>query len=305
MNITTKIIIAAIVFSTAGASYAQNLVMMRSGEVRLPEGGREYSVPSTTVVVDVTVRREEIKIGPYARFAQKYFGAIAPLADKTIYTVTGARIGSYDNSTDPEPSVPGLPAARGASVSSHISSDTDFLKVMPDKMSMASRSPEDAARDAAQSIFDIRKRRMELVSGEYAETVFGAGLAAAVERLDKTENQYLELFYGKHIISEETVRYAVVPVAGQSVYVVCRWSENGGLLSSADLTGQPVILELKPEGRAQEVYASDSARKKQVKGGVAYKVADNVACRIVEGKRELASRTLPIFQFGVEATLPE
>lgn len=290
--------------TAAGSLSAQDIIMSRTGEVTMPDGTRRYIVPATTVVVDITVKKESVRTGPYARFAQRYFDAIAPLADKDVHTITGASLGWYDNEAgDPQPQVAPLPAPVPAEAVSHIAAAGEFTRVLPDRMSMTSKSPEEGARAAAQAVYDIRKRRMELVSGDYAETVFGEGLKTAVERLDKIENEYLELFYGKHTVTYETVRYCVSPEEGKNTQIVARWSESGGLLPESDLSGQPILLEYKPMGYAIAAYPEPSRRAAKGQAAADYIVADNVACRLLEGKKELAHRTIPIYQMGVRRTM--
>lgn len=42
-----------------------------------------YALPRSVVRVQVVAERESVRVGPYARFAQKLLGVMAPLADKT------------------------------------------------------------------------------------------------------------------------------------------------------------------------------------------------------------------------------
>ena len=72
---------AAILAVCTGTAYGQVLDVAPVGDAVMPDGRRVYAMPQTTVVVDITVARESVVTGPYARFAQKYFGVIAPLAD--------------------------------------------------------------------------------------------------------------------------------------------------------------------------------------------------------------------------------
>ena len=58
-------------------------------------------------------------------------------------------------------------------VLSQIDSDTSLVKVQVDRRSTVEQSPESAALDAANMIFMIRKNRMELISGNAGENVFG------------------------------------------------------------------------------------------------------------------------------------
>lgn len=283
--------------------------MVPAGASELPDGSKVYIIPSTDIVVDITVKKERVRTGPYARFAQKYFGAIAPLADKDTFEITSAEISWSDNSAIAG-TVHTPTQAYEPKSSSNIYFEGEFPRVMPDKTSSATRTAEDGARDAAKTIYDIRKRRMELISGEYAETVFGEGLRTAVERLDEIEKEYLELFYGKKSIAVEKVRYTVTPERGQTTYILCRWNENRGTIPATDLTGQPILLELRPLGLALRALSAEPADNKKARKNEPvptlreYAVADNVVCRITDGKREFGQRTVPVFQFGVTVMMP-
>lgn len=51
-----------------------------------------YALPRSVVRVQVVAERESVRVGPYARFAQKLLGVMAPLADKDIYTIQSATL---------------------------------------------------------------------------------------------------------------------------------------------------------------------------------------------------------------------
>lgn len=87
---------AAALAVCTGTAYGQVLDVAPVGDAVMPDGRRVYAMPQTTVVVDITVARESVVTGPYARFAQKYFGVIAPLADKETYTLRSAAVSRYD-----------------------------------------------------------------------------------------------------------------------------------------------------------------------------------------------------------------
>ncbi len=220
-----KMLAAVVLAACAGTAAGQALDMAPVGDVAMPDGRRVYMMPQTTVVVDVTVVCERVVTGPYARFAQKYFGVIAPLADKEVYTLRSATLGCYDPLTAPDP-VPGALPPSNTAVYGVTEHAEEFPRVLPDRRSATGSSLENAARDAAQAVFDLRNRRADLVMGDYAETVYGAGLATAVERLDRMENEYLELFFGKRIVTTYTVRYRVVPDERSRAFVVCRFRED-------------------------------------------------------------------------------
>ena len=297
-----KMLAAVVLAACAGTAAGQALDMAPVGDVEMPDGRRVYMMPQTTVVVDVTVVCERVVTGPYARFAQKYFGVIAPLADKEVYTLRSATLGCYDPLTAPDP-VPGALPPSNTAVYGVTEHAEEFPRVLPDRRSATGSSLENAARDAAQAVFDLRNRRADLVMGDYAETVYGAGLATAVERLDRMENEYLELFFGKRIVTTYTVRYRVVPDERSRAFVVCRFREDSGLLPASDLSGEPVVLECRPQELAAKVYPPQ--RKRALRSDEAeYAVADRVDCRVVFDTVELGSAELPIYQYGETTVLP-
>ena len=186
--------------------------------------------------------------GPYARYAQKYLGVRAPLTDKTVWSVTGAQIALLDGDTYLNAAAPAPASTR---VLSHTASENKFARLQPDKTDMTTPALEDAARTAAAQIFSLRRHRIELVTGEAGENVFGEGLKAALEEIDRLEQSYLELFLGKRIVSTETRRYVVCPQADKKQYIVCRFSPAAGLLPDTDLSGDIVLLQIEPSGVAK------------------------------------------------------
>ena len=288
--------------------------------------GTTYSMPATTLTVDVVVKKESIRSGPYARYAQKYLGVMAPLADKDIFIMTDAVL-NYSETGVPqsgggEPSgrfgraVPAQEAGeprfddRGVEpllservVVSHTESDTSFVRMAPDRTVITEKSLEEMARDAANTIFTLRKKRLELITGDAGENVFGAGMQAALNEIARLENEYLSLFLGKQVIRQMVRRYTIVPDEEKTSYIVCRFSEGGGLLSDTDLSGRPILLEMRPEGRVKPATLPQRGAK-DTRPGIYFRVADYVNCRLVDGKNELAAQRIPIYQFGVTIDVP-
>ena len=156
-------------------------------------GALAVSDPSTSVAVDLIVEKEQTVVGPYARYAQKFLNMRGSLVDKTVYSLKGVKLavtGGEDVIAD------AVPAAE-VTETSYMGSASEFAKVLPDRMSATAVSEEEAAANAAQAIFSIRKHRMDLITGEAGENFFGAGLKDALAALDAAEQEYLELFLGQ------------------------------------------------------------------------------------------------------------
>lgn len=297
MPMKTKILLLAGLLFSATAVMAQNPYIALEGATEGADG-IVVSMPRTVLAVDLTVERTVSLCGPYARYAQKYLGVRAPLTDKTTWSVVGARIAlSGDDLYDA-----GEPAATQQRVLQHASSDEEFARVQPDKMSMVVPSLEDAARAAAEQVFALRRHRLELITGDAGENVFGEGLNAALSEIERLEQSYLELFLGKQTVLVETHRYLVYPEAGKNQYVFCRFSPAAGLLPDSDLSGDMVLLQIEPAG---ETSCSIEAGPKE-SSVVKCRVAAPAVCTVIAAGREYARAVLPVFEFGrtVQVALP-
>ena len=223
----------------------------------------------------------------------------APLADKTTWNITGAQIALLDFGTCLDA---GAPAPASTRIFNHAASDEEFARLQPDKTDMTTPALEDAARAAADRIFSLRRHRIELITGEAGENVFGEGLKAALAEIDRMEQSHLELFLGKRIVSTETRRYVVYPQADKKQYIVCRFSPAAGLLPDSDLSGDIVLLQIEPSGNTK----CDLEAGPKETSVVACRVADPSTCTVLSGGREYARAVLPVFEFGrtVNVALP-
>lgn len=346
------VLLTALMLATFQQAGAQAVRSTKASTGSTVEGNSvTYNLPQTAITVKIVAQRETIKKGPYARFAQKYLGVVAPLTDKELYTIQGASL-SYAEEADPsatyildnpdkslfklytstiEGFAPAKPNGqlpdeqrfmgkndteyvfkdlgikplideRVTTTYSNIQNDTGFVSVPIDKKETVELSLEDMAAEAANTIFTLRKRRFDLVTGEAGENVFGAGLQAAIDEMKRIEDEYIALFLGKRFIQPVVRKYEVVPEAGKNTVVVCRFSDSGGLLPDNDLSGRPIVLELTPEKKAQTTTVPRIG--KDPRGVVYYRVADIAQCRLVDGKQVIVSERIPVYQFGSVVEVP-
>ena len=253
-------------------------------------GQRRVGTAETVLAADITVRCEKIVCGPYARYAQKFLGLRAPLTDKTVYTVADAAIALMPG--ERYVTAGELPAST-CRVESYEAQGADFARLQTDRLDMTEPDLQTAARNAAAAIFSLRKHRLDLISGEAGENVFGAGLPVALERLDRLEQEYLELFLGRRVVTTETRRFRVTPAEGKLQQIVCRFSPDAGLLPANDLTGDIVLLQYEPQG-----MAVDEAGVRPTSSTIPYRIAALTRCSLIAAGQEQAAQVLPVFQFG-------
>ncbi|MEG1622850.1 MAG: DUF4831 family protein [Alistipes sp.] len=276
---------------------AQNPYLMVLGAQETTQGV-VISQPHTLLSVDLTVEKETVLCGPYARYALKYLGVSVPFTDKTTYTLLKASVAMLDEEKS-------FLAQRIQSPRTHTyaydGSETGFAALQPDRLDGAPLSLEDAARAAATTIFSLRKHRLDLITGEAGENVFGEGLKSALKEIAHQEQAYLELFLGKRTLTTEMRRYVITPNINKRQYLICRFSESDGLLSDKDLSGEIVLLQITPGEPAaiQEASPKESLT-------VECRLAAPSVCTLFCGNQELTQTTLPLFEFGrtVRIALP-
>lgn len=284
-----------------------------------------YVLPKTTVNVSFVVETKSVKKGPYAKYAQQYLGITAPLNDSESSAVISSSITSgiegdmseiytIDEGQQTLSSMPIKEDVATASSSEPIR-DVQFVDmgiepiVYQDAVSSITtvtreKSLEQMARSAAEAIFTLRKRRFDLITGEMGENVFGAGLEAAIAEMARVEEEYLSLFIGKTVITTQSYSYEVMPEVGKGSYILARFSAQSGIVALTDLSGDPVVLTITPEGSVkEEVVTEKNAKKKVTTSGVKHRIADMAECKLFFSSEQVSSKRIPILQYGITVEL--
>ena len=250
------------------------------------KGNIVVSDPSTTLAIDLTIETEQVVVGPYAKYAQKYLETRGTLVDKSTAAVKSAKIAIVAD----DALMAGNVAEPEMVVTSYMGSEVEFPKISPDRTSSSAMSLDDAAAEAAQAIYKIRKNRMELISGEAGENVFGGGLKDALDELDKKEQAYLELFLGKKVIKSYTERIIVPVVVGVNEYPINN-------LVAGENKIQGLTLTLTPS-EATPKFSTLSEVDPRDKTAIAVRIANIATCSVKAGDKVIGTASLPIFELG-------
>lgn len=306
------LLLISLTATASNMSFAQSKVVETS----------DYILPQTAVNVKFTVSTETIKKGPYAKFAQQYLGVNAPLNDRTTHSIVSSNIAGYNEAELSNIYVLGaspiLPACEitenskecndsGVSKAGKVSTDILFSDMsitnivysatnsLQGKTSAREKSLEEMAADAANTIFTLRKRRFDLVTGELGEGVFGAGLEAAIKEMARIEDEYLSLFVGKKAVTYKTYNFDVVPQVGKNSYILARFSAANGVVEPTDMNGEPIVLTIAPEGAVKPII---DKRATALKGTKKYRVADMATVKLFFSSELLNSSRMGILQYG-------
>ena len=273
------ILLAAVFVSLALDASAQEVVKQRIGTYK-ESGNVVVSEATTTLVVDLTVECEEFEAGVYARYAQKYFGKRASLVSRMSYALVGGDVAVLD--------APSYYAAPANIVTESVVTAGD--KVMVDRLAANELTQEEAAKRAAERIFELRAARQDILLGEYGDGVYGAGLEAALREIERLESEYLKLFYGIRTVTTTTHRYTMPVSADMPNNVIARFNSEEGLLAKDNVAGDIVMVSVTP---SEMSYPASNP-----KGTVAYRYANNANVVVSFAQEVLARRVLPIFEFG-------
>ncbi len=272
-----------------GVASASAQTIARTGVYYAADGAAVVNVPQSTVAVELRIAERSFTPGVYARYAQKYLGVRASLTSHVETSILSASVALADSA----PVSVCVPQTDDAAVESS--------PLPSNRMNGRAVSPEEQASATADMIFSLRKHRMDLITGESGENVFGAGLSSALDEIARLEREYLEMFYGSTVVGERTERFFVVPSRGENNYILCRYRDGAGVLPLSDLSGEAVMLHIEPSAKpdTEGLPIADAKDKNKVE----YVVANVAKCTLLCGTRELAEISLPIYQYGERVSL--
>ncbi|MDR0729939.1 MAG: DUF4831 family protein [Prevotellaceae bacterium] len=183
---------------------------------------------------------------------------------------------------------------------------TGFDKIPVQQNQLVEKNPERRAEEAAGVIFNLREKRIALITGESEGALSHDGLRAALDEIHRLEAEYLSLFLGKTTTDTQSSVFFVTPVATHKkhLYVAFRLSDTEGLLSPDNIVGRPITIELTVDKKSvdQSPIAADTGNSKMPR--IAYRIPETVQVRLYDGQTTLLQTRLPIYQLGQIMTFP-
>ena len=195
--------------------------------------GNAIVVEAEPIVVNITLRvaTEHFAPGVYARYAQKYLGKRATLSEySSIELLDGClALGSAEKAAP------------------QVVAEAYSLPLPINRTSATAQTNEEQAAATAEMIFSLRKHRLDLITGEAGENVFGAGLKAALDEIARMEKECLDMFYGAKTTTDQIHTFNITLSPDKTEYLVCRFSDDAGVVPTDDLSGKPIVLKVETE----------------------------------------------------------
>ncbi len=316
-----------------------------------PSGCVTYSLPSTTISLDVEAVQEIFYAGPYAKYAEKYLGIKARMKDETsielkkltvnsfieadplyrfavpagkklgtssILKLTRVGLVTLADSKPAEASVWRFPVTVDENFSDkglssnlteesttlyrNVKKESAYNKVSVQQNMVVEKTLEQKAVETAQTILDLRRQRVQIITGDTDATFSGEAMGAAIEELARLEEEYLTLFVGYSVYQTQTMRFEVIPEKGREnqIYVAFRLSDTNGLVPADDLKGKPVVMEIVvPE-------MATPAMRRDAKGGelIHYRIPAVCTVKLKNGAELLLQTRIPVYQLGQQSSVP-
>ncbi|MCD8314018.1 MAG: DUF4831 family protein [Bacteroidales bacterium] len=182
----------------------------------------------------------------------------------------------------------------------NVKSESDYTTVAVTQQVTVAKTVEQKAAETASLIFDLRKKRIQILTGDTDATYSGEAMGAAVEELAKLEKEYMSMFVGYTDSSVQTVRYDVVPEKDRTMYIAFRFSETAGLMNADELSGTPIVLEITPN----EVYNGGTGKVTSTNPSkyCVYRVPAVCTVKLRNGSEVIMTTRLPIHQYGYDSS---
>lgn len=184
--------------------------------------------------------------------------------------------------------------------------DAAFNKVSVQQNMIVAKTLEQKAAETAEMIVNLRKQRLQIVTGDTDATYSGEAMGAAIEELTRLEQEYMTLFLGYTQTQVQKMNFDIIPQAGRESqkYIAFRLSDTAGLLPADNLSGKPVVIEFIPQEikTIEELPEKDAKKAAQVLAY--YRIPAVCSVKISEGATPLLQSRIPVYQLGVESSFP-
>ncbi len=180
--------------------------------------------------------------------------------------------------------------------------DTSSIEKVSLKYTKIEKDIAKRAQDAATSYMDIRKNRIDLISG-YQEIAYDAGTFSMMNNeLKQMEDDYLALFAGKKMLTDEHYVFYYTPSADQPNIIdpIFKFSEDLGLKYLSASGGEKVSIAIKSSGLAEKMMDAETTTKIS---GVVYRFPETAEVWVKYGMKEYDRQIMTIPQLGKIQTI--
>jgi hypothetical protein len=184
--------------------------------------------------------------------------------------------------------------------------DAQFIRIPYTVEKKKKLTVDQLAERAAKRLMELRDGKIMILTGE--ANVFPQN-EAAINELNRIEQEYTELFVGKTFTENRTFTYDYIPRKdiNDKPFILFRFSDVTGPGEASSTNGTPVVIELKPEQKTKDLTIitreqPDPSAPKIDK--IFYRIPDVASLKITMGKETLYNSRKLVYQLGEVLQLP-
>lgn len=323
-----------------------NSQILKEGEA-IPQGAIIYSLPQTSITVEITIVKSKFTPGPYSQFASKLMNAPAQSSPSEKSVITQVKMQQFVEA-DPNVNIavnigssknasanflnfssqgliiaPGFYSGQQSNFRFPSQSEREILeKLSPTQIksskvyktvvgedgeetqiaqtqtTLIERDLSKRAEETAKLIYSLREKKNAILVGDTDANYEGAALGAAVDEINKLDKEYCSLFFGSTSTYTQTMSFEVVPSVNSTKqsYMICRISDNQGILPPESGSGRPIYLELTTDKKISGNISAETINAS--KGKIAYRTPVVVVAKVVDGDKVVGYCRVAVYQFG-------
>ena len=181
-----------------------------------------------------------------------------------------------------------------------VQTDTGLVTIPVEHKVMVEKTLEDRAAEAAEVVLNLRKERMNIITGNTDANFYGNSMEVALKEMDRLEKEYLALFQGYTVTKTFNGSFEIVPSAASQTqrYLVFRLLQDGFVTEGS--RGVPCYLNLEPES----TQPADDDQATQRRGKTTpLRFRTPMVCKVTltQDTKTLVSARVPVYQLGRES----
>lgn len=307
---------------------------VRVNAIKANDYGVVYSLPKTSFVIKLLVKKTTYQRGDFYPYAQRYLAVENPITENSVVhtlediEVTNVGIPDKSNSfmiefrqKSLEPFVYLREDGLIAAVNTEPENEPKVETTVPagetaignsrryfSQETLMAGSTAKQAELVARQIFDLRRNRSDILSGEAANMPpDGNAYNVVMEEINRQEKALTELFSGSVQTEYFIVSYTIIPEKSNiNGEVIARFSEKLGPVDADNLAGKPIYLSLirkNPEVQMQLDERELKRLEDKLASGLVYNIPGKGELTIEFDNKILKSFEVDVVQFGSQDVL--
>lgn len=316
----------------ASGATAQKTV--RVNAIKANDYGVVYSLPKTSFVVELLIKKSTYQRGDFYPYAQRYLAVDNPVIEnRVVYTLESVEVANKGipdknnsfmvefRSKSVEPFVYLREDGLIVSINAEPESVVEAKRVFPENETVSENprryfsqetlmagSIAKQAELVARQIFDLRRNRNDILSGEAVNMPpDGNAYNVVMAEINKQEKALTELFSGSITTEYFVESYQIIPESNNiDKEIIARFSEKLGPVDADNLAGAPIYFSLIRNTPEVDMLLSERDLKRlegKLSEGIVYNIPGKGELTIEFNNKILKTTEVDVVQFGSQDVL--